>query len=242
MAMNEQQIWNLLIKTIKNPYGTAAIMGNLRAESSLNPLCMTGKNTKQWDSRQAYVDAVNNGTYDRYSFSHDGIAFGLVQWCYWSRKDALYEYAQNIGDIGSVEVQIGYLLAELPKYKTVWTGVCNADNVSTASDLVMEKYEKPGTMTEAAKQKRREFSLAYFEKYYHPEPEPEPGKKKYVKTTIEKVVVRSGNSTAYSPVTRITAAGTKYPWIATAENGWHAIQIINQVLWVSGDFTTIVEG
>ena len=103
---NEEKIWNLLMQRIQNPYGVAAIMGNLRAESSLSPICMTGKNAKQWKSKQEYVDAVNNYTYDRYSFAHDSIAFGLVQWCFYTRKEALFDYAEGM-DIGSVEVQIG---------------------------------------------------------------------------------------------------------------------------------------
>ena len=31
MNDTEQVIWNLLMDTIKNPYGVAAIMGNLKA-------------------------------------------------------------------------------------------------------------------------------------------------------------------------------------------------------------------
>ena len=249
MASNEQQIWDLLMAGIGNPYGVAAIMGNLRAESSLNPLNLTGRNAKQWTNGRQYADEVNGGMYDRYSFSHDNIAFGLVQWLYWSRKQALYDFA-NGQDIGSIDVQIGYLLEELPKYKTVWQGVCSATNVSDASDLVMLKYEKPGTITEVAKQKRRDFAAAYFDRYYLPYSTPveEPvastptvTKSKVVQTTSSNVLVRCGNGKDFSTVGKILDQGATYPWIATSENGWHAIKLHDRVVWVSGSFSKVVE-
>ena len=42
--MDAKVIWNYLIDRINNPYGVAAVMGNLMAESSLNPANATGKN------------------------------------------------------------------------------------------------------------------------------------------------------------------------------------------------------
>ena len=164
MAANEKLIWDLLMQGVGNPYGAAAIMGNLMAESSLNPLNMTGRNAKQWADKRTYFDAVNDGRYDAYTFEHDGIAVGLVQWLYWSRKQGLWEFARG-QDIGSVDVQIGYMLKELPSYKTVWNAVVNATDINTPCDLFMLKYEKPGTTTEAAKQKRRDYAYRSFDTY-----------------------------------------------------------------------------
>ena len=39
---NEETIWNWLYIKFRNVYGVAALMGNLFAESSLNPLCANG--------------------------------------------------------------------------------------------------------------------------------------------------------------------------------------------------------
>ena len=107
--MEEKKIWDLLLKDIGNEYGVAGLMGNLMAESNLNPLCMTGGESKKWSGGQAYADAVNKGDYSKNYFSRDNIAFGLAQWLYWSRKEALYDYTA-LKDIGSVEAQIGFLL------------------------------------------------------------------------------------------------------------------------------------
>ena len=45
--MKEQEIWDTLIEEIKNPYGVAGLMGNLMAESSMNPACTTPKVTSR---------------------------------------------------------------------------------------------------------------------------------------------------------------------------------------------------
>ena len=99
--MNEKVIWDFLIQKTNNPYGTAAIMGNLMAESSLNPLCTNGVK----DGQQYAIDA----DHDLIDFAHDGKAFGLVQWCSWSRKQALLDYAKHKGySVGGIVTQLEY--------------------------------------------------------------------------------------------------------------------------------------
>ena len=52
------------------------------------------------------------------------------------------------------------------------------------------------------------------------------------------VNIRVGNSTAF---TRITAVknGTRFPYIATAANGWHAVLLDSQIGWVSGKYSKV---
>lgn len=54
-----------------------------------------------------------------------------------------------------------------------------------------------------------------------------------------KVNIRTGNGTGYGRIT-LVAAGTTYPYVATAANGWHAVDVGNRVGWVSGDFSRVV--
>lgn len=56
--------------------------------------------------------------------------------------------------------------------------------------------------------------------------------------TSGSVNIRTGNGTQYS---RITAAkdGATFEWVATAENGWHAVVVNGQVGWVSGKYSEI---
>lgn len=243
MADNEKVIWDALMSYINNPFGAAAVMGNLRAESSLNPLCMTGKNAKQWKTAYEYATAVNTGQYDQYSFAHDGIAFGLAQWLFWSRKQALHTFAKGL-DISSVATQLWFLAQELQQnYKTVWNALTTATDIATPCDIFMMKYEKPGTTTETAKQKRRSFAIGYFDKYTtdsKPAMDSKP-KNKYVITSANSVIVRAGNSTDYSPIIRIEKVGSKYPWVATAANNWHAIKLSDRVGWIKGDYVNILE-
>ena len=53
------------------------------------------------------------------------------------------------------------------------------------------------------------------------------------------VNIRVGNGTQYE---RITAAkdGTSFEWVATAENGWHAVIVGARVGWVSGKYSKLV--
>lgn len=53
------------------------------------------------------------------------------------------------------------------------------------------------------------------------------------------VNIRVGNDTKYSRITSVKDGAT-FEWIATAENGWHAIVVNAQVGWVSGKYSQVV--
>lgn len=254
---NAQMIWNYLYSTIRNPYGVAAIMGNLMAESSLNPQCITGRKAKEY-SPAKYAEDVQCGIITAYEFAHDSIAFGLVQWCFWSRKKGLYEYIRKCGlAIDSVAGQCGYLVEEMKQYKTVWKKVNEATSVSQASDIVMLKYEKPAGTSEAAKQKRRDYALQFYKMYCNGETDITIDKDKVeihtdeqpinqqVCTTADKVNVRHGNGTQFGIIIQIPKALTQFPLVAVSENGWYAVDLTEFlgrkiVGWISPDFSKLV--
>ena len=105
---NEQSIWNFLMKKYNNPYGVAALMGNLYVESRLDPeLAESSKIKKLGMTNSEYIQKVDSGAYSKADFSHDGIGFGLAQWTYWARKQSLYEHARNLSlSIADNEVQL----------------------------------------------------------------------------------------------------------------------------------------
>lgn len=86
---NEQLIWNYFKSHGLNDFGTAGLMGNLYAESGLNP-----KNLQQTYERKlgysddSYTDAVDHGIYT--NFVKDSAGYGIAQWTFWSRKQALF--------------------------------------------------------------------------------------------------------------------------------------------------------
>lgn len=52
------------------------------------------------------------------------------------------------------------------------------------------------------------------------------------------VNIRVGNDTKYGRITSVKD-GTAFEWIATAENGWHAIVVNAQIGWVSGKYSEL---
>ena len=162
--IDEQMIWEMLMNEIGNPYGVAGLMGNLMAESSLNPLCKTGGNNKMKGSN--YVSAVMNGEITPYDFAHDKVAFGLAQWCFWSRKEKLFLFIRENGlNIGSASAQIQYLLKEIKGYRTVWKTLKEATSVGEASDIVLLRYEKPANTSDNVKAKRMFLGMQFYERY-----------------------------------------------------------------------------
>ncbi len=52
------------------------------------------------------------------------------------------------------------------------------------------------------------------------------------------VNIRVGNGTQYDRITAVKD-GTSFEWVATAENGWHAIVVNGRVGWFSGKYSQI---
>ena len=53
-----------------------------------------------------------------------------------------------------------------------------------------------------------------------------------------KVNIRVGNGLQYARITQADP-GTTFDYVATADNGWHAVKAANQVGWVSGEYSKI---
>ena len=226
--MNEKTIWDFLLKKTGNPYGTAAIMGNLMAESSLKPTCATGKN-----KTANYVDDADAGRID---FIHDSVAFGLVQWCYWSRKQALLEYAKSQGkSVGDLTMQLEFMLKEMTGYSTVYNAVMKATSIREASDIIMLKYERPATKTEAAKKKRADYGQKFFDQFSKETPPTPQGKMVVARVSVN---IRAGDGKTFAKLGSL-AARQSLQYVATAENGWYAVRYKNQVGWVSNEFATL---
>ena len=102
MATNEQRIWQYFEEKGFSKYGIAGLMGNLRAESGLNPKNLQNTYEKSLGMTDAqYTQAVDDGTYS--NFIKDSAGYGLAQWTFWSRKQKLIEFAnkekKSIGDL-----------------------------------------------------------------------------------------------------------------------------------------------
>ena len=163
--MNESRIWGFLIAKIGNPYGAAGMMGNLKAESGLNPINL--QNTferKLGYTDETYTAAVDNGSYGGFVF--DGAGYGLAQWTYWSRKNRLLSMAHEQGkSIGDLDLQLDVLWTELQASSGILNALQSAKSVREASDIVLTKYERPADQSEAVKAKRAAYSQRYYDQF-----------------------------------------------------------------------------
>lgn len=137
-------LWNGLIAFIGNPFGVAGLMGNIYAESGLVPNNLQNSgNTKTGMTDAEYTAAVDSGKYT--NFVKDCHGFGLCQWTYWTRKQALLDFAKaQKASIGNQAMQIAFIKKELSEgYSAVLNTLKNAKSVREASDVVLCKFERP---------------------------------------------------------------------------------------------------
>lgn len=163
---NEEKIWNYLVAKGLSKAGAAGLMGNLYAESALNPQNLQNSyESKLCYTDSSYTAAVDNGSYN--NFVRDSAGYGLAQWTYWSRKQNMLEFARAAGkSIGDLEMQLDFLFKELSEgYKTVLAVLKAATSVKAASDSVLLNYERPADQSDAVKTKRAGYGQTYYDKY-----------------------------------------------------------------------------
>lgn len=172
---DEKTIWNFLMVHIDNECGVAGLMGNLYAESALrsNNLQQSYE-TKLGYNDTTYTAAVDNGSYG--NFVKDAAGYGLAQWTYWSRKQAMLEFhLSKKKSIGDLQTQLEFLIKELSgSYKGVWSDLKNATSILDASNSVLLKFERPANQGESVQKKRAEYGQKYYDKYADETPATQP--------------------------------------------------------------------
>lgn len=170
--MNEQKIFDKLTASGMTLCGVCGLMGNLDAESALNPKNLQNSYEKSLRyTDETYTAAVDSGKYQ--NFAHDCAGYGLAQWTYHTRKAALLAFAFERGcSVGDLNMQLDFLVYELRTcFPGVWKTLCTADSVRTASDAVMLQFERPADTSETAKAKRAAFGQRYYEQFAKTEQE-----------------------------------------------------------------------
>lgn len=140
--MSEQTIYNALRKGGLSPAGACAMMGNMWAESGLNPKNVQDNCTL---GDHDYTYAVDLGTISRYQFKLDKYGYGLCQWTYPTRKEELYDLANaKHVSISDEAMQLELCLTELKRdYPALYQFLCTTTDVSKATEDVCTKYEQP---------------------------------------------------------------------------------------------------
>ena len=147
---NDRLIWDKLTAAGMTSAGAAGLLGNLYAESGLNPKNLQNSYEKKLGCTDAdYTAAVDCGAYT--NFVSDCAGYGLAQWTHSSRKAALLAYARARGaSIGDLDMQVGYLLQELQSlFPALRRLLCATASVREASDAVLLQFERPADQSQA---------------------------------------------------------------------------------------------
>ena len=157
---------DFFIGKLNNEFGVAGLWGNIFAESGgrSNNL-QNAYETKLGYTDDTYTAAVDNGSYT--NFVKDSAGYGLAQWTYYTRKQALLDYAKNAKkSVGDYATQLAFLYKELSEnYATVLNTLKGAKTVKEASDAVLTQFERPADMSDAAKTKRAGYGQEFYNKF-----------------------------------------------------------------------------
>lgn len=162
----EKLIWNYLESKGFTDYGIAGLMGNLHAESGLksNNLQNIFEKTLKMNDEQ-YTKAIDNNTYK--NFVNDGAGYGLAQWTFYTRKQALLNFAKtNKKSIGDLNMQLDFLVKELSEsYKNVYNILKTSISILQSSNAVLLDFERPANQNTSVQKERAMYGQIYFNKY-----------------------------------------------------------------------------
>ena len=147
MNTNILTIYYQLIGAGLTKAGALGLMGNWMAESGCEANRLQGDFTDGRLLSVTYTRDVTAGRISRTQFARDQKGYGLAQWTYFSRKEALYDFWKNSGtDLGDVRMQVKFALHELStegEYAGLWSVLKTTDDIWTATDKVCRLYERP---------------------------------------------------------------------------------------------------
>lgn len=171
---NVENAWEILYGLFSNevgpnPVAVAGILGNLMAESGINPKNLEGKGNQILGlTDDEYTNAVDNGTITRSQFASDGYGYGICQWTYKTRKEALWDFANYVFDsvsIGNLEMQMLFLMKELGNIPKLKEKLKNARTVFEASSAFMLEFEKPANISEENQEARADIGQEIYDRY-----------------------------------------------------------------------------
>lgn len=144
--------------------GIFGLFGNIYAESAMNPKSLQQSYEKKLGfTDDTYTAAVDSGAYG--NFVKDAAGYGLAQWTYWSRKQAMLAYHRAAGvSIGDLMTQAEFLYKELSEnYTGVLRTLETASSIREASDAVLLKFERPADTGTSVQEKRASYGKQYEE-------------------------------------------------------------------------------
>ncbi len=144
---NEALIWNYFIDALGNPYGAAAILGNISTESGGIPDRVEGDMSLDCEYSMYYTQRVDSGAISREDFIKyvviEGHGYGLCQWT-GERKGALYDMAkEHEVSVGDLTLQCDFIIRELSdSYPELLEYLKTTDDVVEAACRFSDEYEQ----------------------------------------------------------------------------------------------------
>lgn len=159
------KVWKALSEWIDNDFGIAGLMGNLYAESGIVAANLQNSYEKSLGlSDGEYTQQVDSGMYK--NFVKDSAGYGIAQWTYWSRKQALLDFAKSKkSSIGNLDMQLEFLRNEVKSYGLL-DELNSAKSVLDASNVILMKYEKPSDQSSAVQLKRAEYGTKFYNDFH----------------------------------------------------------------------------
>lgn len=165
----EKEVWTWLKQNTEFPdVAIAAIMGNMEAESNIEPMRKQGDFTKDRSLSRAYMNTVDGGNTS--TFFSGVYGWGLCQWTYPSRCQGLFNYCKSKGvSVGNLYAQLEWMYRELyTEYKTVYNALMTAANIATPCARFMLEFERPADQSAAAQAQRYSYADAIYQRNHNP--------------------------------------------------------------------------
>jgi len=143
--MSKQQIYNLLRQGGLSQAAALAMMGNWQCESGLEPNRLQGDFSPYRTVSKDYVRRIESFELTRDVFAHDSKGFGLAQWTWYKRKEALWDAWHKSGQsIASAELQVKFALYELKTgYSALYDYLMVCNDLYTATSRICKEFERP---------------------------------------------------------------------------------------------------
>lgn len=151
---NQQKAFNYFVSKGFSPQQAGGIVGNLIAESGVNPKRVQSTKTPEGDKDNITVN--------------DRTGYGIAQWTSAGRQQGLVDFARARGlqIEGDLPLQLDYLMKELTEnYTDVYNGLKSATDLAAASSVFMTKFERPKDQSATAQAKRAAMGQQVLELY-----------------------------------------------------------------------------
>lgn len=239
-ADDSKVIWDYLTGTCGlNAFAAAGVIGNLYAESGLRANNLQNSYEKKLGLDDAtYTAAVDSGAYSKDTFVKDKAGYGLAQWTYWSRKQALYEFVKAAGkSIGDLQTQLAFFWKEVSANKALLNKLQNAGSILEASNAILHDYERPADQSATVEQKRASYGETFYKLYsgkttQKPAQQTSNSAEFKVKVSIPYLNIRKGPGTNYAKTGKYTGVGVFT--VVETQNGWGRLK--SGAGWISLDY------